>query len=363
MTLGVFLAIGESLTDLKNKGQLDRLLNYNIKKYSKSFDEVYLFSYRNETINLPDNCHLIANNKNINRYLYSLLMPIIHIKQIKECNVLRGLQLSGGIPASISKIFFGKNFVINYGYDYPKFAKIEGKPLQSLLYKLIQKPIVTLSSCVIVTSEEFKKTLSMIIHHNKIVLLPNGVDLGLFRPLKSYASKKRYRILYIGRLEKQKNLNQLILAVNHSKLNPEVIFYGEGSQKKYLMALAKTLKVRLKINPPVVYKEIPRIMSEFDVFALPSIEEGSPKILLEAMACGKTVMGSNVVGINNIIINDKNGLLTEPDFRSISKALIRLKNANLRKRLSLSAHLFIKNNFDINKFLAKEINLLKSFSQ
>ena len=62
MNLGVFLAIGESLSDLKSKGQLKRLLDYNIKEYSQNFDKVYIFSYENEkNFKLPKNCTLIAN--------------------------------------------------------------------------------------------------------------------------------------------------------------------------------------------------------------------------------------------------------------------------------------------------------------
>ena len=54
MILGVFLAIGESFKDFRAKGQLKRLLNYNIKEYSRHFDKVYIFSYSNEREKLPE---------------------------------------------------------------------------------------------------------------------------------------------------------------------------------------------------------------------------------------------------------------------------------------------------------------------
>src|SRR3989344_3942762 len=108
MILGVFLAIGESLGDLKSKGQLKRLLDYNIKAYCQNFEKVYIFSYANEKEKLPKNCRLITNEKNINRYIYSLILPFLKKKYIDDCDIIRGLQLSGGIPASVCKIFFGK---------------------------------------------------------------------------------------------------------------------------------------------------------------------------------------------------------------------------------------------------------------
>ena len=182
MTLGVILAIGESLSDLKSKGQLKRLIDYNIQKYSHAFNQVFIFSYEAEkNFNLPKNCQLIANTSRLHRYPYSILMPIIKRKEITRCDVLRGLQLSGGIPAVIAKIIYGKRFIINYGYDYSKFAKIEDKNFQSFLYKLIQKLILVLADKVIVTSTEIKERLEKIIDKSKIIYIPNGVDLNLFR--------------------------------------------------------------------------------------------------------------------------------------------------------------------------------------
>ena len=184
MTLGVILAIGESLGDLKSKGQLARLVNYNIKHYSKNFDQVFIFSYANEkNFKLTKNCRLIANSLGIHRYLYAILMPIINRDKFAKCDVIRGLQLSGGIPATVAKIIYGKNFVINYGYDYSKFAKIEGKLVQSFLYKILENPICELASAIIVTSVEIKKELAQRVKNSKIHFIPNGVDIKLFRKI------------------------------------------------------------------------------------------------------------------------------------------------------------------------------------
>lgn len=360
MNLGVFLAIGESLGDLKSKGQLKRLLDYNIKKYSQNFDKVYIFSYANEKEKLPKNCKLIVKENNPHRYLYSLILPFLKKRYIDDCDVFRGLQLTGGIPAAICKVFFGKKFVINYGYDYSSFAKIEGKPIQSLLYKIIEKPIIKLADAVIVTSNEIKKTLRE--KRSKIVYIPNGVDINLFHPKAITKLNSILKLVYLGRLEKQKNLDSLINAAAVVKKPMKLTFYGTGTLKKFLLRLAKKLSVNLEIRPPVDYQDVPKALSSADVFVLPSFEEGNPKILLEAMAMSKPVIGANVKGIKELISHGQNGMLTGIDPKSIAKSITKLQDSSLRQKLGKNAREHIIKNYDINKLLTQEVNLLKKIA-
>ncbi|MDP2649740.1 MAG: glycosyltransferase [bacterium] len=362
MNLGVFLAIGESLTDFKSKGQLKRLTNYNIRAYSKVFDNVYIFSYANEKgFTLPKNCKLIPNSTKLHRYIYSLFLPLLKRGEIKECHVLRGLQISGGIPAIVAKILYKKRYVINYGYDYAKFAAIEDKPVQSFLYKLIESPLVKFADAVIVTSIEIRKKLIRKIKSKKVYLLRNGVDTKLFKPLKRKHHRK-LTIMYLGRLVKQKNLSALLEGVKSQK-NVRVIFFGEGPQKNYLMNLARKHQISLQIRKPVFWEKIPKILTLADIFVLPSLHEGNPKILLEAMSCAKAVIGANVEGIRELIKNGENGLLCEKDPRSIESAINKLKSLNLRQKLGTSARKYVLENFDIEKILKKEVNLLKNLAK
>lgn len=361
MNIGIFLAIGESFGDLAQKGQLKRLTNYNIRTYSKVFDNVYIFSYANEKkFPLPKNCYLLPNTSGLHRYLYAIMLPIIWRGKIAKCDILRGLQLSGGIPAAIAKVIYGKKFVINYGYDYSKFAKIEKKPFQSFLYKIIEEPVLKLATSVIVTSRHIKRDLARVIKAEKIYYIPNGVDTRLFRKI-NYKKNPKLTILFIGRFEKQKNLENLIQALSGIK-NSRALFFGRGLLKNNLKSLARKFKVDLTINKPVDYKNVPKILSSADIFVLPSLEEGNPKILLEAMATQKCVVGTNVKGISEIIEDNVNGILTEPESPSIAKALMKLKDKNLREKLGKNARDFIIKNYEISALLNKEVNLMKKIA-
>lgn len=357
MNLGLFLSIGESLSDLEKKGQLKRLVNYNIKKYSQNFDKVYIFTYENESgYDLPKNCNLISNKRNLNRFIYSVLLPIMNIKSIQDCNVFRGLQLTGGIPAILVKLMFRKNFVVNYGYDYSKIAKIEQRTIQSIIYKFVELPILILASKVIVTSKEVRKTLRKKYDNNKLALIPNGVDTNLFRPLKRIQNKK-LTVLYIGRLEIQKNLENLLFAIENIK-QVKVIFVGTGSQKDKLLTIAKKLNIEIEIQKATDYEELPKVLAKADIFVLPSLLEGNPKVLLEAMSCGLAVLGSNVEGIRELITNGKTGLICSTKVNSIRRKLVKLQNIDLRNKLGLNARRFVIHNYEMSVQLTNEINLL-----
>ena len=273
----------------------------------------------------------------------------------QDMSAVRGLQLTGGIPATVAKIIYSKKFVINYGYDYANYAKIECRKLHSLLYGFIEKPILTLANKVIITSKEFK---SIPCSAAKIAYIPNGVDTHLFSQKSRVTQKKHLNIIYLGRLEKQKNLSTLIKAVSQTKNTIKLIFYGKGSQKSQLLNLAKQLKVNLKIKPPIDYQKVPKILKEADIFVLPSKEEGHPKALIEAMAAGLAVIGADVKGIRQLISHSQTGILTDTSATQISKAIHSLRDAKTRSKLGQAARRFVLKNFDIERLLNKEVSLL-----
>lgn len=353
--LAVFLAIGESLSDFQRKGQLERLLDYNIKYYLKEFEKVYIFSYANEKISLPKNCILVPNKHSLHRYLYAIAMPFIEAQLTKKCATIRALQLTGGIPALICKIIFNIPYVINFGYDYEHYAKIEGKNSHAFLYKLIKRPILKNSSTVIITSQNAKSILNFV-KENKLVFIPNGVDLKLFKKNKVKRTSNSSKIVFIGRLEEQKNLSNLIIACTKLKFDYQLLFFGDGKLKKSLEKLAGTLKVNLTINKPIKYFGVPRILNYADIFTLPSDIEGNPKILLEAMACECKIVASNVNGIRELIIDKENGYLSKTDPVSLADTLN--KAFASKKNTGASARRFVENGYNIDMLLKKESQLL-----
>jgi len=127
--------------------------------------------------------------------------------------------------------------------------------------------------------------------------------------------------------------------------------------------LAKTARkndVNLKLTKKVKNTEMPRIYNNADIFVLPSLAEGSPKVLLEAMSCGLPVIASNIPEIKEIIDNNVDGFLVDSRPDAIRAKILEVyKNKKLLEKISKNARKKILREFDLEKLLSKEIDILK----
>ncbi len=212
---------------------------------------------------------------------------------------------------------------------------------------------------VIVTVKTTRDYVEKYIDGNKIEKIPNSVDTGLFKPIKIKSGKKR-RVIFIGRLNKIKNLHNLIKAFSDVGSNVELVFVGYGKEKEDLEKYAKKMGINLIFRGVVPRERIPIELNQSDVFILPSFSEGQPKVLLEAMSCGLPCIASDIPSLREIIKDGFNGFLCKTDSESI-KSCIKdvLNNSSMAKRVGKNAREFIKNNFSAEVLLEKEIKLLK----
>lgn len=189
---------------------------------------------------------------------------------------------------------------------------------------------------------------------NGAIYIPNGVNQTniLHRKNKS----KKIRFIFVGRLEDQKGLEYLIDAVNEVvKLNKnfEILLIGEGSKKEELRKKINNLKLKNYFNflGSKSNKEVIRSYSTSDIFILPSLWEGLPLTLLEALASGLPVITTDVGGISDICTDNENALIIPPkNTREIKDAMIRLiNNPRLRKQLGENGRQLVKNKYSWEK--------------
>jgi glycosyltransferase involved in cell wall biosynthesis len=350
MKLGIFLNAGDSFSNMARSGQGIRFKKFYIENFAKRFDKVYIFSYADEKVDfLPKNVILIPNKYKLHRYLYGFLMPFLNRSYIKKCNIFRIYHLSGVIPGIITRAFFNLPYVFNYAYDYEKFAELEDKKIQKFFF-MVTKPLALITANKILVAN--KKIMSHFVG-SKFVYLPNGVDTNFFKPFPDQYNKKPI-VLFVGRLEKQKNLENLIKALEG--IDVKLLLVGSGSLKQRLLKLARDIGVDLEIIDKVENIEMPRIYNLADIFILPSFIEGHPKVLLEAMACGIPCVGSEVEGITDVIIDKENGLLTNKSSQDISENIkLLLADTKLRSFLGRQGRKTIEQKFDLNLLLNKEL--------
>ena len=167
---------------------------------------------------------------------------------------------------------------------------------------------ISLIACDIysVTSQSDYKYIKNTYFFNseKLILRPNWVLNSESEDIKT---RKKDCILSVGRLEPQKNYHYLINEVADTGFKLKII--GSGSLKAELLSLAKEKKLDLEISERVTYEELGNIYKKYAYFILPSVYEGNPKVLLEAMSNGCIVLASNIDNHNELIKNNKNGIL------------------------------------------------------
>ena len=172
-------------------------------------------------------------------------------------------------------------------------------------------------------------------------------------------NKKDNLILSVGRLEKQKNYHFLINMLKNKNL--ELTIVGDGSEKENLLNCAKANQVKLNIENNLNYHELLDLFRNYKYFILPSIYEGNPKVLLEAMSQGLVVFASNISNHEEIIENFEDGILFSLENDELIDQLDRVfKDTSLQSKLSSSAISKMQMNNSIKICLEKEIEDYKN---
>lgn len=171
----------------------------------------------------------------------------------------------------------------------------------------------------------------------RFAVIPSGIDLDRFRQARVNGKRipgwfgcpaDAVIVGSIGWLTDIKGHRFLVDAVAQLKAEYpalHVVIVGSGDQREALMRQADRAGVRESVHLIGHREDIEACLAGFDCFALPSLNEGMGRALIEAMAAGLPVMASRVGGIPSVIQDGENGLLVPPgDSRALADALRRL---------------------------------------
>jgi glycosyltransferase involved in cell wall biosynthesis len=152
----------------------------------------------------------------------------------------------------------------------------------------------------------------------KVCVVPNSVVLAPFnRPVNAESRAKlmgtpeRPIVLTLARLDKQKGLHYLLEA---AALVPEAMFVlaGEGPERPALEAQTRALDLNHRVIFLGYRDDVGDLLASCDLFVLPSLFEGLPLSVLEAMAAGKAVVATAIGGTDEAIVHGETGLLVPP---------------------------------------------------
>lgn len=233
------------------------------------------------------------------------------------------------------------DFVYPQGYEACIIGRLLKRPVvitshgSDLMINVNKKWIVKRRStyalnkaqAIICVSKVLKeKAVSLGADKSKIFVIPNGADTSRFKPIPQNEVREKLNlqvnrkiILFIGRLHPIKGPNFLIDAISqivNEKKQKELllILIGSGSMETRLKEQVTSLNISHNVlfAGGITHKEIPCWINASDVVCVPSQSEGFPAVSVEALACGKPVIASNVGGLPEIITNNDLGYLVEP---------------------------------------------------
>jgi glycosyltransferase involved in cell wall biosynthesis len=366
MVLGLLPEIRGGLGELARTGQHSRFVEGYLRPYARAFDEVRYFSYLGESLErYTDDAELRARVRIFpggrrHPWLHTLAMPIRYRRELRECSVLRVFQVTGVVPALIAKRWFGVPFVTTYGFWYSKLTR---SAVTGSLGRVVAALGLRVADAVIVPTQELAAHVGRWVPDPAAIhMIPNGVDTSRFRPA-ARAPRAARKILYVGRLSPEKNLETLVAAVAKlaGRFELGLTVVGAGALRERLERMAGELGVSLEIVPFADHLALPAIYRSADVFVLPSLTEGHSKVLLEAMSCGLPCVASDVGGNRAILAGRGAGLLFDPgDAGALAAAIERvLTHEALARDLGERARAEVDERYDLAALVALEIALLK----
>ena len=272
-------------------------------------------------------------------FTYSISSSIYGLKFAKQfkpdiVQVFFGIPAGGG--AYLLQKFRNVPYVVFLGgRDVPR--PDPDPPYYRWLYLLL-KPIIRSiwdnAAAVVSCSEGLRDLAHATDTDVNIDIIPDGLDPDSFEPTQREAHPQIVRCLSIGRLIPRKGFQFLIRAlpqiIDRVKHKFEIEIVGDGPYEAELTILAKELNVDSYIHftGSVKYPELPQKYRDADIFILPSLAEGMPLVVLEAMGTGLPIIASRVQGIDELVADDVNGALFNPgDVDGLAECIIKLIDA------------------------------------
>ena len=258
------------------------------------------------------------------------------------------------------------------GGDVPGF-----QPYDLAGYHRVTKPLITFlwrrAQAVVANSEGLRQLAAQSTPKLDITVIPNGVDTNVFHPapalqsrLTSIASATEVgeggtpdtphptpdiRLLFVGRLTRQKGLDVLLdaLAQLPGSCSWALKIVGDGDLREALeqQAALLGLKARVSFSGWCDRDQLPERYRQADIYVQPSRDEGMPNTVLEAMASGLPTIATNIAGCEELIEDCSTGLLVEPDNqRQLTAATEKLiVDTDLRKRLGTAARQHVSEHY------------------
>ncbi|MDD5149114.1 MAG: glycosyltransferase family 4 protein [Flavobacterium sp.] len=368
---GSQIYLSELKKNLKFRGHIVKIISSNLDVHNKSFSD-YTFkgfntkSFLGALFSLfnpysyfavkeickkfkPDIVHL--------NYIFGQTSPsvLLCLRNIPKVITLHGLTylcpLDKFKSLNICNCNFGVKCISCLGLKFPYYA------LKNFLYKRLDNIDCYIAVSNYIAKQFYETGLKKIkVIHNKIHLL-NSSKINQWN-----------KLLYVGRLEKEKGAEILIRAIQKIICvfpDTHLSIIGDGAQKKSLLRLTNDLKLgkHIKFFGKINHETITKFYKRSTIVIIPSIGPESFSLVgIEAMSAGRPIIASNVGGIPEWLKDKKTGYLVDPgNANQITERVIELlSNRKLLQKMGNQARITAESKFNINFYIDEIENVYKS---
>jgi glycosyltransferase involved in cell wall biosynthesis len=230
---------------------------------------------------------------------------------------------------------------------------------RAVLYRLVTAIADMCSDCVIAVCETAREqAIQEGTPASKLVTIYNAVPASQAGAKSPEVGAGTPVYGTVGELHPRKGLTNLLRAIpSVLRTLPEsrFVIVGSGPERALLVKMARDLGVSDRVTFLGNRNDVAAVLASLDVFVLPSIAEGLPNALLEAMAAGLPVVATAVGGVPEIVQSGVNGMVVEPAAPdALAEALVRLgQDERLRSEYGAANRALVASNFSVERELAE----------
>jgi len=234
------------------------------------------------------------------------MLPRLLSYDIDSFDIIHGhshLMFTTNLAALKSRISHKPFIITNHGFSVQRGAFFDFAE-DAYLSSLGRLTLASADYVISFTNREREKTIAAGVSPERAIVIPNGVDTQLFRP--ESCESIPHSVIWTGRFVAEKGLTYLLEAANILKAefqDLKLIFVGYGEDLPKLLGLTRRLGLgdNVVFLEPKTQQEIVNLLNRCTLLALPSLTEGFPSTVLEAMSCQKPVVVTSNIGLEEIV--------------------------------------------------------------
>jgi len=242
-------------------------------------------------------CYILPTKHNFD--LTSAIRQLRQLIKKEDVDILHSHGYKSDIIGYLASRSTGsKTLSTPHGWDLQSGIKVR-------CYNWLDRQVLRFFDRVVPLSKPLAKTLSMIPGHN-LSVINNHIDL---EELPNPDSGDPFLISYVGRLTRLKRVEDIIRALSDCDSRVRLQIIGEGPERQTLELLTQKLGLQQRVSFLGYRADRLALLNQSRIFVLPSSSEGTSRSMMEAMALGKIVIGSNIAGNRVLVQAGKTGYL------------------------------------------------------